>query len=258
MRFGQYLHERGYLRIEDAASLVRIYAGGDDAGGLLLAQKFLAEKLGVPLSGPMPKSLTLLADLAATERSWIKYLTGTEPYQARLREWKKDQKLRPDLEKPEPTEVVGELTSTLLAFGSTGEGDHLTVRLTLPAAPDHTNGKWDALRRQVVWTSGLESAERAGRLPVFCYANWSQSHEGFQQEHFGRVILGGDELLKYCLWRGGLNEAQSGEWETLLADFRPGGELTNRLAAFEFSAAGKTNAVTLGKKLLHSALENMP
>lgn len=258
VRFGQYLHERGYLRIEDAASLVQVYAGGDDARGLLLVQKFLAEKLGVPPAGPMPKSLALLADPAAADQSWKKYLTGTELYQARLRQWKKDKKLQPDLEKPEPAEPVGELASTLPAFGSTGEEDHLTVRLTLTAAPDHTNGKWDATRSQMVWESGLESREPAARLPVFCFANWTQPDEGFQREHFGRVALNGDELLKYCLWRGGLHVALADEWEKLLTSCRPGGELTNRLAAFEFSVPGNTNAAALGKKLLHAALENIP
>ena len=260
VRFGQYVHERGYLKIEDAASLVRIYSGRNDSRALLLIQKFLAEKLGVPTAGPMPKSLALLADSAAMEQSWKKYLAGTQLYQARLRQWQKEKKTQPDLSKPEPSEAVNDLLGTLLAFGSSGEDDHLTVRLALAAAPDHTNGKWDEARHQVVWESALESAQPAKRLPVFCYANWSRPDAEFQQEHFGRVILGGDELLKYCLWRGGLEEANAGEWDKWLATLRPGDALSNQLSVFQFSGGPSTNssAANFGKDLIKSSLEHKP
>ena len=257
VRFGQYLLERGYLKIEDAAGLMQVYSGGNEAQALLLVQKFVAEKLGVLPSEPMPASLALLADRAATGKSWEKYLSGTEVYRARLRQWQKEKKLKPDLEKPGPDAVVNELFLPLVGLDSSGEEDHLTVRLVLAAAPDHTNGKWDEARRQVVWASNLESTNR---LPVFCYASWSQPDEAFQQEHFGRVMLGGDELLKYCLWRGGLDVAQSGEWEKLLLAWQPGEAWTNQLAAFQFSGAELTNssAADFGKNLIKSALEHKP
>jgi hypothetical protein len=76
-------------------------------------------------------------------------------------------------------------------------------------------------------------------------------------EHFGRVLLHGDELLQYCVWRSGLDERQAGEWEQLLSGLRPGAELTNTLAAFEFSGAPPQSsaAADCGKDLLKAALE---
>ena len=156
--------------------------------------------------------------------------------------------------------MAGDLFSTLAAYGSTGEDAHLTVRLSLPAAPDHTNGKWDQARSQVVWESDLESKESAARLPAFCYASWTTPDSKFQMDHFGRAFLHGDDLLQYCVWRSGLNEMQAGEWEKLLSGLRPGAELTNTLAAFQFSGAQPqpSTAADWGKDLLKGALAQKP
>jgi len=76
------------------------------------------------------------------------------------------------------------------------------------------------------------------RLPMFCYASWSAPNERFQSEHFGRVILQGEGLMKYCLWRGSLNNTQASEWEAFLGGTNPANDWTNRLAAFRFSDKG--------------------
>ena len=91
-------------------------------------------------------------------------------------------------------------------------------------------------------------------------ASWSHPSETFQREHFGRVILNGDELLKYSLWRSGLAATQSDEWEKLLLALHPGDALTNQLAAFQFSGATPANssAADFGKDLIKSALEHKP
>ena len=106
----------------------------------------------------------------------------------------------------------------------------------------------------------MEAEQPGKRLPVFCYANWSRPNAGFQQEHFGRVVLSGDELLKYCLWHGGLGESQAAEWEKLLSALHPGDSLKNQLATFEFSGPTRTNsnANGFGKNLIQKALDKKP
>ncbi len=254
VRLGHYLAERGYLKMEDWPRLAQLTGGSPEIPGALLVQKLIAEKLGVPPAGPLPKPVALLADPFELDKSWNKFLTGTPMYRTRLKQWAADKKAKPDLEKPNPSEAVGELFLSLIESGPSGEVDHLTVRLKLAAAPDHTNGRWNETRRQVVWEAPLEVAESARRLPVFCYANWSHPDEKFQQAHFGRVVLSGDELLKYCLWHGGLGAAETGEWEKLLAKIQSAGEATNQLAAFEFSAPTPAGAAEFGRGLLNSAL----
>ena len=260
VRFGQYLVERGYLKIGDAPALVQISSGNDSGRACLLLQRLVTEKLGVPPAGPMSKSLAFLADPEALQKSWDKFLSGTGAYRTRLREWEKERKLNPKAPKPAPSAVTDELFSTLVTAGSTGEDASLTVRLSLPSAPDHTNGKWDPARHQVVWESSLESKESSARLPAFCYACWTTPENKFQMDHFGRVFLHGDELLQYCAWRSGLDDTQAGEWEKLLSGLRPGADLTNALAAFQFSAAQprSSTAADFGKGLLKGALEQKP
>ena len=64
VRFGQYLVERGYLRIEDLPMLFRIMENWNEQPLMVILQRFVAEKLGVLKSGPMPASVAMLADLA--------------------------------------------------------------------------------------------------------------------------------------------------------------------------------------------------
>jgi hypothetical protein len=264
VRFGQYLVERGYVKLKDAPDLVQIIQGKEDSRLQLLIQRFVATKLGLPESGPMPKSLAFIADSHAFQKSWDEYMAATDIYRTRLRQWEKEKKVKPDLNKPEPSQITSELFEKFsgLDFDFFGNhaNDHLTVKLSLPAAPIHTNGKWNEAQRRVIWESDLEEKEKGARLPVFCYASWSNPDDEFQQQHFGRVILGGDELLKYCLWREGLDELQRNEWEKLLSGLRPGGELTNQLDAFQFSGGTPQNssAADFGKGLIKPALEQKP
>jgi len=167
----------------------------------------------------------------------------------------KKKKTNPKLEAPKPLDVPDEMFAGLEGFGGLGgDTDHLTVKLALNRAPNHTNGKWQEGR--VVWTADLD-VNRA--LPAFCYATWSNPDASFQTEHFGRVILDGDELSEYCLWRSRLGEQPTREWESFLADLQPGPELKKRLEAFQFAAgpvpkAGATNQMEIGCKLLIDAL----
>ena len=58
--------------------------------------------------------------------------------------------------------------------------------------------------------------------------------EDFQKEHLGGVSLTEEELLKYCLWRTGLEEKKAVEWEQFLANFRPGEDAIKKLDNFRF------------------------
>lgn len=260
-RFGLYLVERGYVRTEDTPLLAQALLGKDDSVGALLVEHLLVEhlvaaKLGVPSSSPMPEWLAFLADSKAFQASWEKFLSNTDTYRSRVREWEKERKLKPDAKKPEPSDVATDLFVALATSASSGQDDHLTVKLALPSAPDHTNGKWDDTRKQVVWDSALEAKESAARWPVFGYASWSQPDDQFQREHFGRTILSGDNLLSYGIWRAGLSDARAGEWETFLSGLLPGGELTNKVATFEFAAGPeeKSAAADFAKGLIRDGL----
>ena len=257
-RFCQYLYERGYLKLTDAPDVYLILntGGGDSSPRILrLVQRLAAEKLGVVATNPLPKSLAILTDPAALEKSWEQYLAKTDLYRAQVKEWEFKKKTDPKLTEPKPLDAPDDLMADLLGgFGGGGESDHLTVKLRLARAPIQTNGKWQD--GQVVWSADL-GADRP--LPAFCYAQWSNPDAPFQSAHFGSVILDGDKLSDYCLWQNGLEENQARNWETFLAGLQPDTELRNKIEAFQFTpgvipATTGTNQLNLGRKLLLDAL----
>ena len=253
IRIGQYLHERGYLQLSDIPELYAAVENSNGSAILKLVQQFMAEKMGIPPAGPMPKSFAVLDNPAALEKSWTNYLARTDLYRAEFKAWEKRKKTYPKLEPPKPTDVFGDLYNNLLGplYISGSEGDYLTVKLALKHAPNYSNGKWQD--GQVVWSNDLDPNRP---LPVLCYASWSDPDAEFQKQHFGKVVLDGDELTEYCLWQSDLDEKQASEWESFLADLQPEEKIREKLETFRFtteSVPAATNRVNIGCKLLLDA-----
>jgi hypothetical protein len=245
VRFGQYLVERGYLQIGDMPVLFRSAVETDSIKWNLLLQRLVARKMGVPDSQPLPASLAFLADNDAVSKSFENYLTNTDSYRAKLKQWDEDRKTNADLPRPDPS---GDEAKDLVDFNLFGNpNDVLTVRLSLPLAPVHCNGRWDETSKEVIWNTNIVDRTNLSRLPVACYANWAEPAALFQKAHLGKVALTGDELTEYCLWRTSLDAKQAGEWDALLESLQPGNQLTNAINNFRFSGeppSSATNNIT--------------
>jgi hypothetical protein len=246
VRFGQYLVERGYLQIGEIPVL---YRDASDSYGEkldLLLKRLVARHLGVPDSQPLPAFLAFLDNDDAISKSFGNYLVTTDAYRAKLQHWEEEKRTKTDQQKPAPMDVASEAAFALVDINLFGApNDHLTVRLQLPLAPIHSNGRWDGTLKQVIWKTEIADRTNLARLPVFCYANWAEPSETFQTEHLGKVALTGDRLTEYCIWRSSLDQKQAGQWDSLLAGLQPGEHLTNTLNAFRFSgepAQPATNA----------------
>ncbi len=231
VRFGQYLLERGYFTIGETPALFR-NASGEDAQALI--QRLVARKMGVPDIEPVPASLAFLADETTMQKSFDKYLAGTAQYHAKLKQWKEDKKLKPGTKQPEPSEVVSDAVANLIEFDLFGQPDHLAVRLSLPSSPVHSNGRWDEALKQVVWETDIEGRTNAYHLPFSCYASWAQADQEHQKEHFGKMVLTGDELTQYCLWRSSQDAQHGSEWDDFVANLQPGSNLVEKIDAFRF------------------------
>ncbi len=228
-RFSQYLLERGYLKLSDAPQVCSLFNDeGGTVAGLNLLQRLVVAKMGIPENDPLPKSLAVFNDPTAFEKSWERYLAKSDLYRAQLKEWEQKKKTDAKLEAPKPLNALDDLFADLLT-GSSGEADHLTVKLKLDRAPSHTNGKWQD--GHVFWNADLD-ADRP--LPAICYASWSHPDSDFQEAHFGSVLLADEELMQYCLWESGLDEEQAREWKTFLVGLKPGEKLKPELEAFRF------------------------
>jgi hypothetical protein len=233
VRFALYLVEREYFKLGDMPALLRMMAEDDDKGLMLFIQRLVARKLGVDDTQPLPKSLAFLDSSDAMNESFSNYFIGTDLYRANVKEWKK----KHDNE-PAPDEIIMKQAMEVIGFDINlfgGTSDHLTVKLSLPEPPAHTNGKWDEATKQVIWDSDIEGKTNAALLPVVCYASWGQPDAAFQTNHFGRVFLKDEDLTMYCLWKAGLDERRSLEWENLLTTLQPGEGLIQKVKGFRFS-----------------------
>jgi len=234
VRYGQYLFERGYFTVGEIPALFRGASGDDPKPLLHQLQRLVARKMGVPDIKPVPASLAFLADETTMQKSFDKYLAGTAQYRARLKQWKEAKKLKPGTKQPEPSEVVSDAVANLIEFDLFGQPDQLAVRLSLPSSPVHSNGRWDEALKRVVWETDIEVRTNAYHLPFFCYASWAQADQEHQKEHFGKMVLTGDELTQYCLWRISQDAQHGSEWDDFVANLQPGSNLVEKIDAFRF------------------------
>ncbi len=291
VRFGQYLVEHGYLKPEELSGLVADAMNNKSDPPIALLQRLVADKLGLKNSGPFPKSLNFLSDSDLASKSWEKFLTSTETYRDLLRHWEVQKisieagnlgrqgmdaltipngtngawgkKALPG--KPAPTEVTDQLFGKIFDFDPFSTDDVLTVKLSLPFAPVYYNGQWNVDTKQATWTADLENKPPTHRLPGFCYATWVVPDAAAQTNHFGKVLLDGNELLQYCVWHAGLDAAQTAQWDSFVAGLSHGPDLSNELSGFHFSgepAQVKTTNQTsipevsdFAKDLIKSALD---
>ena len=255
VRYGQYLFERGYFTLGEIPGLFRDLSSNDPQAMPLRVQRLLARKMGVADGTPIPPSLAFFADETKRGKSFDEYFAGTELYRTKLKQWEKDKKLNPDTKKPESEKVADDAVGNLLEFNLFGQGDHLVVHLSLPAAPVHSNGRWDNALKQVVWDSHIGDRTNATQLPFSCYASWTKANEAFQNEHLGKVALNGDELTEYCLWRNTLDLQRGNEWDAFLSGLKPGTELIEKLDAFRFSGeSDQTRTADYPRELLNKSL----
>ena len=134
------------------------------------------------------------------------------------------------------------------------------VRLACTNQPFATNGRFDEQTKQVVWSETIAGNDG---LPTFFYASWSQPDEEYQQEHFGRIVLGPEALALYCTWRANLDQAQGKEWDTFVAGLKPGQDLEVRLKSFRFSSdqqkkadEEKSDLAEMPRQLILAGLES--
>jgi len=259
VRFGEYLYERGYFKLSEVPDLAVILASSDSQAGQLWIQRLVARKMGVPDDAAIPACLDFLADEAATEKSFTNYFVHTQFYRAKVKEWKNERKSKPAAKPPDPESVSADLFGQLVGldfnlFGDTP--DHLTVKLSLPAGPLHSNGQWNQADKQVVWQSDLQARTDTNHLPFACYANWVQPDEAFQKAHLGKVALHGDDLVQYCLWRRSVDERRGAEWDAFVAGLNPAGDLVARVRAFRFAGEDTTGvSSSYPRGLLENALK---
>ncbi|HAU38486.1 MAG TPA: hypothetical protein DCX07_12325, partial [Phycisphaerales bacterium] len=237
-RMAHYLAERGYLDAETLpvfATLTRGDSPGVTKAALGALQRLAARKMGVGDAEPIPAALAWLGDIDRVRASLDKYVPTTKLYAGEQAEHRKD---NPQADAPAGSEVFLLAWSKGIAgagpFGDTP--DIVKLSLAATTCPGTTGGTWDAEGGRVRWELYIPQRGKTGEgLPALAYAAWAEPDEAFQKAHFGRVVLGGGELHRQCLWYHALPAAQRKEWDAFVAALTPGDGLAAKLAAFRFS-----------------------
>jgi hypothetical protein len=227
MRAMHYLLERDYFSLQEIPLIIQRLEDNPEEEVFRLASRFVADKMGYSDSKIAAKHLAFLSDNEHMEESMEKYMPTTDLYK-QLWEKKKRQEDDPNAEPPDINDFMAEMVGFEFdLFPPTVE-----VKLACESEPFYTNGDWDEEGSQVVWSAGIAGNSE---LPTFFYNVCSDPNKQFQQEHFGRVVLGGEDLAQYCLWRKSLDEEKGKEWDTFLLSLNPTQDLEERVGSFQFS-----------------------
>lgn len=240
VRIGQYLVERSYFAPDELPTWARALREVEREGPahlLLLIQRFTALKMGIPEDQPIPPCLRFLSDATVLEASISDYLRRTDVFNRLLEEWEREQAVNPEAKKPGPTDVVGPfIMRAFLPNFYLGQSDQLEVKLETTNEPFLTNGKWDEESKQVQWLRRMLAADSDhSEFPTLVYAVWSIPDKQVQKARFGKVVLEGDSLGKYCLWYRGLSTGEAKEWNDFITSLSPSADLVKRIRAFRFA-----------------------
>ncbi len=259
----QYLIERGYLTMTDVPAVARLELSNDSRRLLALAQRLLARKMGVSDREPIPASLGFLSDPNRAGKAFASYVAKTEFFQKRLEAWKQRQAgkpaaktaaapgavaappaapAQPDADDPEPTpdgilmDLLDDMIGDWLDLQTMSAPDTLSVKLHCGVEPLVSNGEWDEEAKTVGWSAELKTRRL---LPQFCFAVWCRPNEAAQKEHFGGLVLEGEDLAEYAMWYCGLTRGEAQEWDRFVATLRAGGNWKAALEKFRFTSDPK-------------------
>ncbi|MBW1871246.1 MAG: hypothetical protein JRJ19_04225, partial [Deltaproteobacteria bacterium] len=240
LRVVHYLVERGYFTMVQLPKLAGAFyrAQSDKQAPELMArlQRFLAGKLGIADSEPIPAALAFLSEAERAKKSLAAYLKTTPEYKKRWNKWSLEKKSRPEETPPDPLGLLGDLILGEIVRLDFSTNDQVSIRLHSGIQPYASNGKWVKASSLLEWLD-LEIHAKSG-LPTFAYAYWAEPDGKFQKKHFGNVVLKDEALAEYVLWRSGLTAQEGVEWDDFLKKLKPGpaDKLLARLGEFRFSS----------------------
>lgn len=225
-----YLADRDYFRPGELPKIARSVGYEDDAGFAWL-QRSLARKLGYPDNQPVPASFAFLDSVEAAGESLERFLETTPEYEQLLQEGGVARKEKPDTPEPDPTDVFWELLD-LFEFDLFGPDRLVKIRAVCHVSPRWSNGKWDSTAKEIVW----DWHEPRGILPCIYFGAWVEPDTAFQQSHFGKVVLAGEDLEGHVFLRNALTHKEGKEWDAFLSGLKPGPELIRSIEDFTFSS----------------------
>lgn len=243
-----YLYENEYFTRQEGPRLLRALVNlesGEGEGAIFAwLQRFVARRMGVADTQPVPESLAFLGSRSKLLASANAHIYKTEAFR-KAYEYVKEQAKRQNPEQftepmapPNPGDGMAVILILSMMAGQSNWASFLSpekpawsAALALPVEPFVTNGSWDGEKKQVRW--GDPNKDDKGIR--FVYAGWCEPSER-QTARFGKVLLDGARLGAYALWFQALHESERAEWAAFVDTVRPGGDLKKALETFRFKA----------------------
>ncbi|MEZ5940341.1 MAG: hypothetical protein R3C18_03045 [Planctomycetaceae bacterium] len=227
-----FLSEHGYMTNEFLPHLNR--GAGESSDGIKLVADILSLKYQVTHGRLLADDLPVLRTAQDAEVSLRQFAAKT-PNVAKLAEG-------------DPLEGMGKLMMRTIG-APMSDHDELTVFVKSESKPIETNGDWDEKSGEVSWEHLIEVPGNPvmNVIPAFCYASWSFPNDEAQRRQFGRVILKGQPLGEYVMWRNSLTVGESVDWKLFLLSLKPEDDLIKRVKEFQFettdSSAGERQSL---------------
>jgi len=238
VRLAQYLSNHGYFEPTDMPEFYRATASPEDDDGKLLfafIARGFAARMGVAPQDPLPPSVQALSeDWEHYEDSFEHWLENSEEARATALEWAADDISNIGLDEVGNV-AFGKLFEAiydvdLLPSGSTS----IQVALSLPQEPLETNGEYEEDIGTITWSDRIaDRSDEAAELPASFYAFWVEPATEFQEQHFGDVVIEGDDLAEYAMWENSLDSKQRKNLQKMLAKTDEQTAI-NRLREFRF------------------------
>ncbi len=222
---GLFLAERGYFKVADLPRIVRVLEEDDERAVSRLVIDLLARRAGMDRA-----DLALLEQPDELNASIEAYLRGAPEYKQLVVDWTAKKRTDPHLPKPDPGDVLGSATETLMAaFPIFMQKDPVNVSIAVPDKPLVTNGDWDGER--IRWEHSIErSGTNTVSTPAVFHAAWCKPNEILQKRHFGDAVLTGESLFQFCLRYEAFTDDERRRFREGLAKLPPVDEMKRRFA----------------------------
>lgn len=210
--------DRGYLTIDELPAALRLWEEANNArpADFTFVRRKMLERMG--RDGEQDGlAIEALKDAASWTDAFKNHIAASPEAQNILRRWVKAE--RPGLRTDSLDLVLSELHLSATGHLVTIPFDVAEMSLRCPVPPHRTNGTWDAESGAVRWTTSVptESYAISGPAPL-AHAAWSIPNDDAQRRLFGRVVIHGEDLETYCLWRNGLTSGEAERWERFLIE----------------------------------------
>jgi hypothetical protein len=221
-RVSLLLLDRGYLLADDIPIIRRCLTLPEKQQRASLTSLLIGRLLarsGIQKNTDAGRRIMELAEAPARLEESIGACVARSPeYVELVREWTERGGQESEKPRPSPIDVLSHLAGAMLPLHLDPlSGDRLGVVLHCGDGAVYTNGDRHGEGAEIRWTSTLPPrGEKTPLLPAACFAIWARPNADAQKRTLGGIVLDGESLVDYCLWRAGLTPEEAARWGRLL------------------------------------------